>query len=105
MKNRFRLVLYRFLRTLPLGLVAAATPVVVAEVRAEVKTPEEWACEAALKKNTIEALEEFLARYPDPNSACGALALEALNGFDRTADAGSGGNGPGGGNGSSYGGL
>lgn len=51
------------------------------------KTVEECACEAALKINTIDALEEFLRRYP-PNkhapNACSALATTALNGFAPT---------------------
>ena len=45
---------------------------------------EQCACEEALKKNTIEALEEFLRKYPPGRkpSACGALALNALTQFD-----------------------
>jgi len=42
---------------------------------------EECACEAALNENTIDALEEFLRRYPPENSgptACSALATTAL---------------------------
>ena len=40
------------------------------------------ACEAALKENTIAALEEFLRKYPPSRkSACSALALNALSGF------------------------
>lgn len=46
---------------------------------------EECACEDALKANTIEALEEFLRKYPPgmngEGSACTALALAALNDF------------------------
>jgi len=45
---------------------------------------EECACEAALKANTIEALEAFLHRYPPGRSkstACTALALSALSQF------------------------
>jgi hypothetical protein len=44
---------------------------------------EERACELALKKNTIVAIEEFLRRYPlgDRPSACGALAFNALQDF------------------------
>ena len=49
------------------------------------KTEEDCACEAALRENTIEALEEFLRRYPpngrEPN-AC--LALAALQNFTIT---------------------
>ena len=44
---------------------------------------EQCACEAALKENTIQALEEFLRKYPPGKkpSACGALALNALSQF------------------------
>lgn len=46
---------------------------------------EQCACEDALKANTIEALEEFLRKYPPgvngQGSACTALALAALNEF------------------------
>jgi|SRR5262245_23728303 len=42
------------------------------------QTEEECACEAALQANTLEALEEFLSRYPQRgNSACAARALVA----------------------------
>ena len=44
---------------------------------------EQCACEEALKENTIQALEEFLRKYPlgQKPSACGALALNALSKF------------------------
>lgn len=44
---------------------------------------EQCACEAALKENTIQALEEFLRKYPPGKkpSACGALALNELKKF------------------------
>lgn len=61
---------------------------------------EQSACEAALKKNTIQALEEFLRKYPPGRkpSACGALALNALskfacNGGGGTNNCGNGGGG------------
>jgi hypothetical protein len=42
-------------------------------------TTEECACDEALNRNTVEALEEFLRKYPqsvsDRKSACGALAV------------------------------
>ena len=45
----------------------------------------ERACERALRANTIEALEEFLHKYPPKkyqnDVACYALALGALNEF------------------------
>jgi len=43
---------------------------------------EEECCEMALRKNTIEALEEFLRLFPPGrskgNTACSALAMDAL---------------------------
>jgi hypothetical protein len=47
------------------------------------QSEEECACAAALKANTIPALEAFLKNYPlgDKPSACGALALNALSSF------------------------
>lgn len=47
-------------------------------------TEEQCACEEALKKNTIHAIEEFLRKYPPGRSpsACSALALNALTQFD-----------------------
>jgi hypothetical protein len=42
-------------------------------------TSEECACEQALRQNTVEALEEFLKKYPhsvnNKESACAALAV------------------------------
>jgi hypothetical protein len=43
------------------------------------QSEEECACEAALQTNTLEAVEEFLRRYPRPSdSACAALASELV---------------------------
>ena len=57
--------------------VEAAKKVTLAEVQR--------ACERALQANTIEALEEFLHKYPAKkyknDVACYALALGALNEF------------------------
>jgi len=39
------------------------------------------ACEAALRENTIEALENFILRYGNDSSACFALAQAALSKF------------------------
>ncbi len=47
------------------------------------------ACEAALKRNTIEALENFLLKYGATDTQCDALASTALAQFGPT----SGGNG------------
>ena len=47
-------------------------------------TSEECACEHALRQNTVEALEDFLRKYPDSmengKSACAALAVPQLDG-------------------------
>ncbi|MEW9838450.1 hypothetical protein [Mesorhizobium marinum] len=40
---------------------------------------EQRACEDALRKNTVQALEQFLRDYRYGNSTCRALALNALN--------------------------
>ncbi|MEW9838696.1 hypothetical protein [Mesorhizobium marinum] len=42
---------------------------------------EQEACQRALRENSIDALEEFLRKFPQGDSACRALALNALNGF------------------------
>ncbi len=39
---------------------------------------EQRACEEALRKNTVKALEQFLRDYRYGNSTCRALALNAL---------------------------
>lgn len=48
---------------------------------AEMQKEAELACELALKENTIEALEEYLRKYPFANTACRTLALDALGQF------------------------
>jgi len=67
------------------------------------QSEEECACAAALKANTIPALEAFLRKYPlgEGPSACGALALNALSNF---GGEGGGGGGHGGSGGGQYGG-
>jgi hypothetical protein len=61
---------------LALAISAFIVPAQAAKARC---TSEECACEAALKQNTVEALEEFLRKYPqsvnDGQSACAALAV------------------------------
>lgn len=64
-----------------LGVLALSVGVgaVASEAAARKCTSEECACEAALRKNTIEALEAFLKKYPhsvdNGKSACAALAV------------------------------
>ena len=41
----------------------------------------EEACQQALEAGTIEALEEFLFRYPDAPRECRVLALSQLSAF------------------------
>lgn len=48
---------------------------------AQMQQDAELACEAALKEDTIEALEEYLRKYPLASTACRALAQNALGGF------------------------
>lgn len=64
----------------------SATPPSSASVEfcAPGQSEEECACDSALKANTIEALEEFIRRYPPGRAgatACTAVALEALAKF------------------------
>jgi hypothetical protein len=57
---------------------------------------EECACEEALRQNTVEALEEFLRKYPhsveNQDSACAALAVptdeEAPSAMNQPSDGG-----------------
>ena len=71
-----------------LGLFALGTAAQSAwqPAQADVTVAEiERACERALQENTIEALENFLQKYPPdkyrPDVACYALALGTLNNF------------------------
>ena len=61
---------------------AATKTVTVAEI--------ERACDRALQANTIEALEDFLHKYPPEkyrhDVACYALALGTLNNFGKEND-------------------
>ena len=56
-----------------------------AQTRKVTVTEIEQACDRALRANTIEALEDFLHRYPPSkyraDVACYALALDALGTF------------------------
>jgi|GEM_PF-4850140 len=69
----------------------------VAQAQNEVGVKEaELACEQALKLGTIEALENYLHRYPNAPTACKALALNNLSQFSgsgRTLGGGGGGGG------------
>ena len=57
---------------------------VSAQGKARQCATEECACEEALKQNSVEALEEFLKKYPhstgNEGSACSAVALPPLGG-------------------------
>jgi hypothetical protein len=69
------------------GLNAIGISVSLASGSAEAQVlqcdPEEaeCACERALELGTIEALEDYLFRYPDAPTACTALALNTLSQF------------------------
>lgn len=53
----------------------------------DLQAQEECACEAALKEDTIEALEEFLQKYgPTSGTACMALARVSLDRFRPDSD-------------------
>jgi hypothetical protein len=75
-----------WLATLSVFALGGATQSYVQPAEAKVDVAEiERACERALRENTIEALEDFLHKYPPAryrnDVACYALALGALNGF------------------------
>ena len=65
-----------------LGIVGlSATPTPSAAQSADLQAEAERACDRALAINTIEALEEYLRKYPNASTACRTLALNALQGF------------------------
>lgn len=75
-----------WLATLGVFAFSGATQVYVQPAQAAVSVAEiERACERALQENSIEAIEEFLYKYPPEkyrnDVACYALALGALNDF------------------------
>ncbi|RUW04831.1 hypothetical protein, partial [Mesorhizobium sp. M1A.F.Ca.IN.020.03.1.1] len=74
-----------------LGLSVAFSNAAQAQIEVAPIKEAELACEQALKIGTIEALEDYLHRYPNAPTACKALALNSLSQF-----AGGGGNGNGG---------
>lgn len=81
-----------------LGLSVALSG--AAQAKTDVGVQEaELACEQALKTGTIEALEDYLHRFPNAPTACKALALNSLSQFGPE-----GGNSPGGDGGNGYGG-
>jgi hypothetical protein len=63
-----------------LGVSVAFSGAAQAQVEVGVKEAE-LACEQALKVGTIEALEDYLHRYPNAPTACKALALNSLSQF------------------------
>jgi len=77
-----------------LGLSVAFSGAAQAKINVGVKEAE-LACEQALKTGTIEALEDYLHRYPNAPTACKALALNSLGQF--AGGDGSGEHGEGGG--------
>lgn len=75
-----------WLATLSVFALGGVTQAYIQPAGAKVDVAEiERACEAALQANTIEALENFLHKYPPGRYrnevACYALALGALNEF------------------------
>ena len=74
------------LATLSVFAFGGATQSYVQPAEAKVTAAEiERACERALKANSIDAIEDFLYKYPPGkyrnDTACYALALGALNNF------------------------
>jgi len=64
-----------------LGLSVAFSDAAQASVDPGGVKEAELACELALKTGTIEALEDYLHRYPNAPTACKALALNSLGQF------------------------
>jgi hypothetical protein len=71
-----------------LGVSVAFSGATQAQTDVRVKEAE-LACEQALKIGTIEALENYLHRYPNAPTASNALALNSLSQF--AAEGGNGG--------------
>ena len=77
-----------WLATLSVFALGGATASYIQPVEAKTVTAAEIerACDRALEKNSIEALEDFLHKYPPSKYrnevACYALALGALNEFN-----------------------
>lgn len=75
-----------WLATLSVFALGGVTQSYVQPAEAKVTTAEiERACERALRANTIDALEDFLHKYPPKKYrskvACYALALDAIGSF------------------------
>ncbi|MFN4143944.1 hypothetical protein [Aestuariivirga sp.] len=84
------------------GTVAGATSAVFESGTAYAAYSEqevERACRKALEENTVEALEEFFYKYPPKlyrDTACYALALDAVRDRSQTSNPKGGGAGTGG---------
>lgn len=68
------------------GGVSATATRADAQTFADLQREAELACEEALRKGTIEALEEYLWKYPYANNACRAKALSAVQEFSPNTD-------------------
>lgn len=90
--------LLALLGVIGLGTVATATHALAQDAQSadELVREAQLQCERALEENTIEALEEYLRKYPKAPTTCKVLALAALNefspdgpnGFDPSPDSG-----------------
>jgi hypothetical protein len=69
----------RFVPVLGALVLSVGTNIMPGQSATSLCTTEECACEEALRQNTVEALEEFLRKYPqsvdEGNSACAALGV------------------------------
>ncbi len=74
-----------------LGLSAGSASVTVYPAHTQELTEDEL-CEEALENGTIEALERFLRKYPENDTACNALAQVGSSG-GRGSPGGEGGGG------------
>lgn len=76
-----------------LGVSVAFSNTAQAQVEVAPIKEAELACEQALKIGTIEALEDYLHRYPNAPTACKALALNSLSQFAVNGGGNGGGDG------------
>ena len=84
---------------LALGVLALSASAHVASGQGAARhcTSEECACEEALRKNTVKALEDFLRKYPhsdtDGASACSAISVPPGDGNSSVGNPGNDGDG------------
>lgn len=66
--------------------ISSLLPTGASAIDRDLATEAEEACRVALEADTIQALEEYLNKYPRASTACRALATEALSDFSPGGD-------------------